>query len=158
MKRMISFLLLLTAVLSCSACTGEPSTQPSFFYLRTEDTIAYGREDALVVPVPRDIPPDGDLEKLLQRYLNGPGEENLRNPFPKGTYLLSILTQDDTLVLVVSREFSTLDGIQLTLAGVCLAATCNDLTGYQKLQVRSGENIYDFDLNDFAFADSGGGK
>lgn len=158
MKRMILFLLLFAIVLSCSACAGEKPVQPAFYYLRTEDTIDYGQADALIVPISQEIPPEVDLDVLLQLYLDGPVDENLRNPIPKGTYLLTTIEQGDTLMIVLSREFSTLDGIQLTLAGACLAATCHDLTGAEKISVRSGDNTYDFDLNSFVFLDSSAGK
>ena len=145
-------------MLSCAACAGEHAEQPAFYYLRSEDTITYGQPDSLIVPVPQEFPEEMNLDLLLQQYLNGPIEENLRNPIPKGTYLLSTICQEDTLVLVLSREFSTLDGIQLTLVGACLSATCNDLTGAERIQVRSGDKTYDFDLNSFIFLDTSAGK
>ena len=101
---------------------------------------------------------DGPLDVILQLYLSGPADENFRNPIPKGTYLLSTILREDRLDIVMSREFSSLDGMQLTLAGACLAATCHDLTGMEKIQVRSGDNIYDFDLNSFVFLDESAGK
>lgn len=151
---MILFLLLLACLLSCTACAGERSAQPAFYYLRTEGTIAYGQNDALIAPVTQEITPEVDLDMLLQLYLDGPVDENLRNPIPRGTYLLTTIEQEDTLVIVLSREFSTLDGIRLTLAGACLAATCHDLTGAEKISVRSGDNSYEFDLNSFIFLDT----
>ena len=154
MKRMILFLLILGTMLTLTACQEETARQQSFYYLRTEDTIAYGREDALIVAVPQEFSPETELEILLQLYLDGPVDEDHRNPFPRRTYLLSTIEHGDTLLVVLSREFSTLDGMQLTLAGACLAATCQDLTGFEKIQVRSGENTYDFDVNSFVFLDT----
>ena len=154
MKRMILFLLILGSMLTLTACQEETARQQSFYYLRTEDTIAYGREDALIVAVPQEFSPETELEILLQLYLDGPVDEDHRNPFPRRTYLLSTIEHGDTLLVVLSREFSTLDGMQLTLAGACLAATCRDLTGFEKIQVRSGENTYDFDVNSFVFLDT----
>lgn len=153
MKRMVLLFLSLAMVLACTACAGEKTVQPSFYYLRTEDTIAYGQEDALIVPVPQDISPEVDLEILLQLYLDGPTEEKLRNPIPKGTYLLSIIEHEDSMVIVLSREFSTLDGIQLTLAGACLAATCHDLAGVERIKIRCGESTYNFEFSNFMFLD-----
>ena len=154
MKRLILLILLLACLLSCTGCAPEEPDQPAFYYLRPEDAIVYGQDDALMVPVPQEITPEVDLNMVLQLYLDGPVEENLRDPFPKGTYLLTTIAQEDTLVVVLSREFSTLDGIQLTLAGACLAATCYDLTGMEHIKVHSGDSTYDFDLNSFIFLDS----
>ena len=154
MKRIIPIALLLTLTLCCLGCQSENDTQHAFYYLRTEETIAYGKEDALIAAVPQEFGPDMELDTIVQLYLDGPVEENLRSPFPRGTYLLSVTTQNDTLTLILSREFSTLDGIQLTVASACLTATCRDLTGFEKIQVRSGEKIYDFDINSFVFLDT----
>lgn len=158
MKRLILLVLALTLLFACSACAAETEPQPKFYYLRTEETILYGEAQGFIAPVTRELSRDMDLDMILQLYLNGPVEEDFRNPIPKGTYLLSAILREDRLDIVMSREFSTLDGMQLTLAGACLSATCYDLTGVEKIQVRSNDNIYDFDLNSFIFLDENTGK
>lgn len=158
MKQLTALFLALCLLLFFSGCAPDKEEPPRFYYLRTEETILYGDMDALIAPVSRDISRDMDLERILQLYLDGPMEEDFRNPIPKGTYLLSIIPREDRLDIVLSREFSTLDGIQLTLAGACLSATCHDLTGFEKIQVRSADSIYDFDLNSFIFLDDSAGK
>ena len=62
------------------------------------------------------------------------------------------------LILVLSREFSDLDHIRLTLALSCLAATCHSLTGTEAIQVRSGEKIHNFTINDCIFLDQSTGE
>ena len=157
MKRFLSLFLICCLALSFAACAEKTEDTAVFYYLRSEDTIAYGQIDALIAPLPHQPISSLSLNDLLQLYLNGPGDEYYRNPIPKGTYLLSTIRHEDTLVIVLSREFSTLDGIQLTLAGACLSATCRQLTGLDCIQVRSGENIYEFDYRDFTFLDDSGG-
>ena len=154
MKRIILFLLLLSLTLSCLGCQGGTDAEHAFYYLRTENSIAYGKEDALIAAESQDLGQDMDLEDILRLYLNGPAEEKLRSPFPKETQLLSVAEESETLTLVLSLEFSTLDGIQLTLAGACLTATCHDLTGIETIRVCSGENTYDFALSSFVLLDS----
>lgn len=162
MKRMIPLFLCLCLLLSLGACAGNDTNRYTFYYLRTGDTIRYGYEDALVAPVTREISgQDPGLSYLLQRYLEGPVEEGYHSPIPKGTYLLSTLWADGTLVLVLSREFSTANGITLTLCGACLAATCHDLTGADRIEIHSGDAVYTFALTDFNFIDNStdqGGK
>ena len=146
-------------LLCLSGCSQPEESSYTFYYLRTADTIQYGREDALIAPVTRSIAgQDSGLSYLLQLYLEGPSEEGYYSPIPKGTYLLSSLWEDDTLVLVLSREFSTLTNMDLTLAGACLTATCHDLTGAERIQVRSGDSIYDFDINNYTFLDQSTGQ
>ena len=159
MKRLILMLMILCIAFSCAACGGQEESSCVFYYLRTDNTIRYGQTDALIAPLERELSvQEVPLNDLLQLYLDGPADETFRSPFPKGTYLLSTIFRDETLVIVLSREFSALDGIQLSLAGACLTATCHDLTGCQAIQVRSGENVYDFNLNDFVFLDEIAGK
>ena len=158
MKRMI-LLLAAALLLSLTGCSKPEENTCLFYYLRTDDTIQYGQEDALIAPVSRTIAgQDAGLNYLIQLYLEGPSEEGYRSPIPKGTYLLSTLWEEDTLVLVFSREFSQLDNMNLTLAGACLSATCHDLAGAEHIQVRSGDNIYDFYLNNYTFLDGSTGQ
>ena len=157
MKKLLVLFLVLALVLPFCGCSEPQDNTCSFYYLRTQDTIAYGREDALIAPVSRELTgQNAELNYLLQLYLDGPVEEEYKSPIPRNTYLLSSLWYEDTLVLVLSREFSALDNMQLTLAGACLTATCHDLTGAEKVQVRSGESIYEFDLNNYSFLDASG--
>ena len=159
MKRILSFVLILCLALTLTGCTGEAEKDIRFYYLRTGESIRYGSADALIAPVALENSTSGDdLDHLLQQYLERPIPENFRNPFPKGTYLLSTIARDDMLVIVLSREFSNLDGIRLTLAGACLTATCHELAGYTHIQVRSGEKVYEFHYNDYIFLDNGAGE
>ena len=159
MKRLILLLTILGIVFSCAACGGQEEGNCVFYYLRSDSTIQYGQTDALIAPVERELSvQEVPLDDLLQLYLDGSSDEAFRNPCPKGTYLLSTIPKEDVLVVVLSREFSTLDGIQLSLAGACLTATCHALTDCEAIQVRSGENVYDFNLKDFVFLDETAGK
>ena len=159
MKRLLCFWLMLTLLLSLSGCTTPDENRRTFYYLRTAETIRTGSEDALIAPVSREISDqDPGLEYLLQLYLEGPTEEDFLSPIPQGTYLLSYAWEGDTLVLVLSREFSQLDKINLTLAGACLTATCHDLAGAERIEVRSGEQIYEFDLNNYIFLEVSTGQ
>ena len=158
MKRWI-LLLCALSVLCLTGCSQQAESRFDFYYLRTSDTIRYGQEDALIAPVSRDITgQDPGLNYLLQLYLESPAPEGYHFPIPKGTYLLSTLWEEDTLVIVLSREFSTLDKMELTLAGACLSATCHDLAGAEHIQVRSGDSIYDFYLNNYTFLEVSTGQ
>lgn len=154
MKRWILFLCALS-LLCLTGCSQQEESRFDFYYLRTSDTIRYGQEDALIAPVSRDITgQDPGLDYLLQLYLESPAPEGYHFPIPKGTYLLSTLWEEDTLVIVLSREFSTLDKMELTLAGACLSATCHNIAGTERIEVRSGDTVYEFDLQNFTFLDA----
>lgn len=154
MKRLIPLLLSLVLLLSLAGCADTEENTHTFYYLRTRETLNHGAEDALIAPVEREISvEDPQLSYLLQLYLDGPSRENYYSPIPKGTYLLSTLWEGDTLIIVLSREFATLDNVHLTLAGACLTATCHSLTGAESIRVLSNEQTYDFALSDFTVLD-----
>ena len=157
MKRILILFLILCPLLSFTACTQPAENTCTFYYLRPQENIQYGQADALVAPVTREIANE-ELEYLLQLYLDGPQDEHYVSPIPNGTMLLGILWEEDILVLELSAEFSNLDGIRLTLAGACLTATCHALTETQAIQVRSGEQTYDFQLSEFTFLDDSVGE
>ncbi len=159
MRRAVITLLLFSMVLSFAGCKPEAKPVYTFYYLRTADTIRHGSEDALIAPVTVEIAtPDAELAYLLQLYLDGPTKANYVNPIPKGTYLLSTLWEEDTLIVVLSREFSQLDHIRLTLAGCCLTATCNALAGTETILIRSADQSYKFTINDCIFLDDSTGE
>lgn len=158
MKRFLITLLLLCILISCGACGAESENSVTFYYLRTEDAIRYGSSDALIAPVSHTFSGELPLADLLQLYFSTPAMDGCQNPMPKGTYVLSATCQEDTVSLVLSREFSALEDIRLSLAAACLTSTCHSLTGLEALQVRSGEEIYEFNLSDFVFLDEGAGK
>ena len=159
MKRWILFLAALSLLLYLTGCSGQEERNCRFYYLRTAENIRYGQENGLVAPVDREISDqNAELNYLLQLYLEGPVEEGYVSPIPKGTYLLSILWNEDTPVLVLSREFSAANNITLTLCGACLTATCHDVTGAERIEVRSGDDVYHFALSDYTFVDNSNGQ
>ena len=75
MKRWILCLTALSLLFCLAACTGQEENTCNFYYLRTTETIQYGREDAFIAPVSRHIAgEDAQLRYLLQLYLEGPSE------------------------------------------------------------------------------------
>ena len=158
MKRVLISVLIFSLLLLCAGCGSPDENSCTFYYLRTADTIRYGADNPLIAPITLEISDESpQLNYLLQLYLDGPAKKDYYNPIPKGTYLLSTLWDEDVLVLVLSREFSTLENMHLTLAGACLTATCHALTGAEKIQVRSADTVFDFDLNNYVFTDTSTG-
>ena len=70
-----------------------------------------------------------DLNYLIAMYLRGPQNEALRSPFPAGCRLEKVYTDDNTLYVRLSSEFTTLENIDLTLACASLAKTFLTMTG-----------------------------
>ena len=159
MKRFLILILLVCLLTGTAGCAKSNENTCTFYYLRTEETILYGQPDALIAPVTLEISgQNAEPEYLLQLYLDGPTKANYYNPIPKGTCLLSTLQEENRLILVLSEEFSSLEHVRLTLALSCLAATCHSLTGMEAIHIRSGEETYDFTINDCIFLDDSTGE
>ncbi len=131
MKGYISFLLLAFVLLECTGCgSGRTQTQEgiavSFYYLscdaeqlETQETVT--SETRYVTAL--------SLRELLELYFVGPDSEELLSPFPTGTAIVDIQSSSDSLTLIMSEEFFTLSGIEMTIAGCCLCNTVCEYTG-----------------------------
>lgn len=128
MKRILPFLLLLSLLLSVTACSAEKLQDPGTFYYRRTDT-AFEGTDGVIVPEERELQGiRGDLEALLQTYFAGPTEEGLESPFPRDTRLLNWNMTGTTLNLNLSDSFAQLSGVDLTIACACICKTFTGLT------------------------------
>lgn len=143
MKKIISFLLVIALLLTFAGCAGnrEKILSPvSMYYLRNEFT--YGSADSVITPEVRDGDPyNNDAKTILSAYLLGPKSDDLRSPFPKNTRLLQLTMNDNTAQLVLTNTFASLNGIQLTLACVCLAQTVMSLTGVASVQISADSEL-----------------
>ncbi len=126
MKRFVLALLPVCLALCLYGCSVERPTV-TFFYPRTE--VQYDSGECVLVSEARDsMSPSDSLSYLLSFYLEGPISGDLILPVPTGTRVLQIIPGDAGLTLVMSREFASLDGIDLTIACSSIATTCFGLT------------------------------
>lgn len=142
MKRMITLFLILLLMLPLAGCQEETTTQPehpiTVYYKRTEPT--HGTADSVIAPT--TIEGKGhekDYSYLLTRYLKGAGDPQLSRTFPRGTTLVSFKLDALTAKIVLGDRFSSLSGMDLTIACVCLTRTVMELTGCQEVII-SAEN------------------
>lgn len=121
------FILLLTicVLLFCGCTTQQYRTEnATFYYPRSE--ITYGTDEGVIAPEIRTL--SGSLAALLSVYLDGPESADLASPCPDGTRLLSTVWNGTLLTLTLSPEFSSLEGIDLTVACTAIAKTCFSLS------------------------------
>lgn len=141
MKRSISFLMILSIMLALCGCSfGQRSSEDhvTFYYCRTE--YAYGTEDGVIAGEDRDVTGHtGDLSYLLPLYLVGPLDEELISPFPARTQLVSMESQEDSLLLALSDTSGSLSDSQFSLACACLTMTCLELTNAAEVIITSGQ-------------------
>lgn len=139
MKRILCLILIAAAALSLWACggSGKPSEPVQFYYLLREPELLYDRDDGIIRPETREgagFAPDAAA--LLGLYLHGPLDDTLDSPFPAGTKLLSVHREGSTLTLELSHPFSSLQGLDLSLACACLSLTAMELTGVESVTIR----------------------
>ena len=134
MKRLIALILIILLVLSLPAChysdSGDILEPVEFFYPRNLADYVYGSSDGLIAAEVREASGHvDDLNYLIAMYLRGPQDDGLRSPFPAGCRLEKVYTDDNTLYVRLSSEFTTLENIDLTLACASLAKTFLTMTG-----------------------------
>ncbi len=131
-KRCLAAALCLLLCAALAGCMAEENGI-TFYYLRRE--YAYGTEDAVIAPETREAQSARNLEYLLRLYLDGPLTDAYVSPFPSGTHLISLGTEDGTLTVTLSEEFAALEGADLTLAAASLARTCFALTDAEEITI-----------------------
>ena len=125
MKKCLCILLVCFIIVSLTACaTPEYEYPVDFYFLRSEDNILYSESDGVITHETREAGRGDDLKYLLDLYFQGPSDETLVSPFPEGLHVISVYTTEGILELKLSDHFSSLTGIELTLACACIAKTC----------------------------------
>ena len=121
MKRLLAILLSLLWLTGCGAAQPGTEGTPVVFYYETRGVEPL-TADTAVSSETRNLSALS-LQELLDIYLNGPQSEELVSPFPSGTKVLDIIPGEDDLTLVMSGEYFTLVGVELSVANCCLAST-----------------------------------
>lgn len=126
MKQLFCFLLALIILLplfGCSVNTTQNFTAPFAFYYCTK-SLSYDTPSGVVAYEMREGSGyENDPAALLELYLQGPVSTQLTSPFPTNVKITHYLATEDRVQIVLSKEFSSLQGIDLTLAATCLAQT-----------------------------------
>ena len=131
MKKILSILTLLLLLTGCSG-----NDQDIRFAYRQTD-LSYGSLDAVIGWETREAPgKEDDMQYLLTLYLEGPLDDTLTSPFPKGTALESVTFSSDTMYVTLSEVYAGLDGMEHTVASACIAQTCFHLTKVQTVVIK----------------------
>lgn len=155
MKRILSIILALLILFSFAGCTAE--NEILFFYPRAE--IQYGNAGGVIVSESREVSGENlSLEYLLKLYLEGPISQELQNPFPSGTALLSFVLENKQLTLTLSESFSKLENMDYTIACACLANTGFSLTDAESITILSGNHSITLTPDVISLIDNSGNK
>jgi hypothetical protein len=134
--------MLLTAIVFLTGCSigqGRFQNPVFFYYLRdysnSENQNSFFSEGALGGETREAGDHRNDLNYLMSIYLQGPLDENLRSPFPRGCRPMDIRLDHQTLYLVLSPAITELSEIELTIACTCISRTCMELTDVSTVQI-----------------------
>ena len=96
MKKVICMLLCaIVLFVLCSCNNKQPSENAVKFYYRNIET-QYNTEDGVLSYEYRDSSYTDNLPKLISEYLDGPANDNLVSPFPKGSICCDTITTNIT--------------------------------------------------------------
>lgn len=116
----LAVFLLISLFSGCSQPTSADA--PTFYYLKAEPE--YGSNGSVFGSESRhNIDGNTQLRYLLALYFNGPIDNALQSPFPKGSAILLQWTEDTCLHLTMNGAFAKLSGIELIKACACIALT-----------------------------------
>ena len=139
MKRLFAFLLLFSILLGLTACTKQDAAikEPVTFYYRRA-ALSYDENDTVILSQVADA--DGhkkDLHWILEKYLQGPEQEDVLQTFPQGTSLVSLEMDGDVFSVVLSHHLGNLTGVDLTIACACLTKTIISLTNAKTVIIQA---------------------
>ena len=144
MKKIIPvtlLMLMIAGLWGCGLLGGSGEDSVTFYYQRPAAEFSYGQEDGVIAAEKREISGRRDnLQYLLTLYLRGPQDPALVSPFPSGTALAELQTEDSTLVITLNSTFAQLKDIDLTIACTCLAKTCFEISDTQQVRIEAGQD------------------
>jgi len=130
--------LLFLTTLGCSKQTQPPQTD-YVLYFPPAANVSHG--SALVAqPWERESEEPPGVEEMLNALLEGPQQEGLTSPFPKGVRLLRMerdTQEPDKLVVRFSEEYSSLSNLALTLADYSVVLTLSQLEEVEGIEIVS---------------------
>lgn len=143
MKRTFCIVLAFLLLLPLVACSQQKADiqDPVNFYYRKKDPAH--SDTAISKELGEAQGHREDYSYLIGQYLKGPTDEVLQRTFPSGISVIELKIDGTTATLVLSDFFSTLSGLDLTLACACLTLTICELTGTEQLTVRTQSTLLD---------------
>ena len=163
MKRILTFclILLLIPLGGCKNDNVEIEAPVTVYYKRAQPT--HRTEDSVIAPTTiegKDY--EDDHFYLLSKYLKGSTDPSFARTFPRGTTLVSFKQEALTAKIVLSDRFSSLSGMDLTIACVCITRTVMAMTGCQEVIISAqsaklnGENFITISADSYLLIDSVG--
>ena len=130
MKKYLTILFLMVFLTGCAK-------EPEILFSYRQKDFQYGDPQAVIAQEVREAPGhENDPEYLLRMYLEGPLDDTLVSPFPKGTVLESITFSNQTVYVTLNEIYAGLDGMDHTIASACMAQTCFSITNAETVVIK----------------------
>ncbi len=130
-KRMAAWLILLLCLLA--ACGQKNATRGSYqIYFLPDRQTGYGSALAAQEWEGTGTPQN---EELMQALLDGPTQEGLVSPFPRGVSVQALEIEGNTICVTLSEQYSGLTDVSQTLADACIVMTLCQLPGIEAVEI-----------------------
>lgn len=146
MKKMLSLILILALLVSICGCgqSSEPEMiMPTAFYYHNDLNTKENFNDVFVAEIREGAQYRNDYTLLLNNYFAGPESENLVNPFPADLEVVSLVTNEDTVNIVLSDQITKITSVDLTIACCCLSFTLFHLLQCNNVQISAENGLLD---------------
>lgn len=139
MKRIATFIIVITLLISACSVVKTPSeSSATFYYLHKE--YVYGSDSSVIVPEAKATSGSRmSLTYLIALYAMGPTAEEHVMPYPAETKISCTELDNGDVILSLSDSASSLSDSEFTLASTCLALTCFDAVGCSRVTVKLGD-------------------
>ena len=140
MRKILSAVLLLALLSGCAASLKPAADETVRLYYRpvqarTDESFA--SETGALTQEATAFGTDTDPETVLARYFAGPETEGLVTIFPEGTACFGAQLQNGVLVLDMNEAYTTLTGIDRTLAAAGLTLTLTQLENVDAVRIKT---------------------
>lgn len=144
MKKALCVILILSLLLLPACNTPEKKIQdPVFFYYRQLE-LDYGANPGVLNKEVREAAGHRqDYSYLLTEYFKGPADFSSYNPFPSNTSLKEFSLQGDTAFVDLNYSFSSLTGLDLSIACACITLTVCEMTGSRQVTISAQHGLLD---------------
>lgn len=157
----LALTLTLTLLSGCAMVqqAAEESANTFDLYFAADLDESLGGDAIAAVPTviegSQNMAPLALAEAIVERLLEGPRDQRMATVIPKGTTLLGIELDGGHAYVDLSGTYSTLSGIQLTMADYCLTLSLTQISGIdvvsvtvrgRELAYRDSQNFRDQDV------------
>lgn len=163
MKRYLAILLILCLLFcACGRQSEDEDIQnPVSFYYHSNLESEDGFSNIIVAEIREGSGYEDATLDLLDLYLKGPVYGDLVNPYPAGVCVDSLAVYKDHMSITLSKEFSQLSGLELTLACTCLSMTLYELYDCSSVEISAKDSLLDgqdsvvYEKQDLLLSDDG---